>query len=95
MCAHQVGEASMVHEDLDQSLAEHRTYYEHCQLPKHYRDIAPDPLVPLVPPGFQDMPASTQAGAMAPQSLSPSLSAAPAPLVRKILQSPCNVFGLF
>ena len=32
---------------------------------------------------------------MAPQSLSPSSSPAPTPLVRKILQSPRNMFGLF
>jgi hypothetical protein len=85
----------MEHKDLNQSLAERRTRREHRLLPKRYRDIAPEPLAPLLPPGLQDMPASTQAGATAPQSLSPSSSPAPTPLVRKILQSPRNMFGLF
>jgi hypothetical protein len=87
MCARQAGETSMEHKDLNQSLAERRTRREHRLLPKRYWDIAPEPLAPLLPPGLQDMVLSMQAGATAPQSLSPSSSPAPTPLVRKILQS--------
>jgi hypothetical protein len=76
-------------DDLHQSLAERRTRREHRQLPKRYRDIAPVPPAALPTPSIQVMPDSN-----APHFPSQQRPA-PASLVRNILKSTRNVFGLF
>ena len=83
ICVCQVGEAPMDDEDLNWSLAECRMHCVHCQMPKHYQDIAPEAPA-MLPPSLQIM-SEAEPGASRP-------SASPA---RKILKSSRNIFGLF
>ena len=85
------------YEDLDHSLAQQRGRHEHRQLPKHYRDVLPEPPAAL-PPAF------VLTGAQIGTVMSPPITAAPAwphslnpvlSTVRKTLKSARNVFGLF
>ena len=86
-----------VYEDLDCSLAQRRGRREHRQLPKHYRDVLPEP--PAALPSASVLTAA-QIGTVTslpsitapapPQALSPVLSP-----FRNILKSACNGFGLF
>ena len=67
-------------------------------MPKQYQDIAPEHPASLPPSALQVMSACTRTEPNAPQS--PSLYPSqqdlpPAPLVRRILKSSCNTFGLF
>ena len=48
------------YEDLNQPLAEQRSCWEHCQLPKHYHDIVPEPPAALPPASTQVPSESTQ-----------------------------------
>lgn len=97
MCISQTSEIHMAHEELDESLAQRRTRREYRRLPKRYRDVAPEPPAPLPPPflHLQAMPVSVQAETRVPCSLSLSPTPPPASLVRKILKSSRNVFGIF
>ena len=96
MCVRQNGEIPVDHEDLDESLAQRRTRREFRQLPKRYRDVAPEPPVPLPPPYLHLQATSpTRAEPHAPCSLSQPPSSPPASLVRKILKSSRNMFGIF
>src|SRR3984885_13505178 len=82
------------YENLDQPLAERRSRREHCQLPKHYCDIAPKPPAAL-PPASSQVP-SESTGVEPDVSwnqLQGSLSCLSQ--VRRILKSMCNTFGLF
>ena len=83
----QMGEA-----DLHQSLAERRTRRENRQLPKRYRDIAPEPPATLPPSSLQAIPEYMQVDPQFSSQESPAPATTP---VRKILKSPHNVFGLF
>ena len=84
----------MEYEDLHRSLAERRTRREHRQLPRRYRDIAPEPLAALPPSSLQVTKECMQTDSTAPQSPS-SEHPAPVLLARKVLKSPHNIFGLF
>jgi len=98
ICVRQTTKTSMNHKDLNQSLAECRQCCEHRQLPKRYRDVAPERPAALPPSALQIMSACTWTEPNAPQSLSlyPSQQdPPPAPLVRRILKSSHNTFGLF
>jgi hypothetical protein len=89
----QNGVNSMEDDTLNQPLAERRTRREHRQLPKRYRDVAPERPAALPPPSLQAT--SEQTDSNGPQS-PPQQSQAPASLVdRKILKSARNGFGLF
>jgi len=81
--------------DLHQSLAEQRTCHEHI-MPRRYQDIAPEPPAALPPPSSQVTSECTQMEPDLPPSQSP-LKRCPthASLVRRILKSPRNAFGLF
>lgn len=84
----------MEYEDLDQSLAERRTRRQNRQLPKRYRDTAPEPPAPLPPPPSQVMSDSsleTDPGI----SRSPTHSSMQVSLVRRVLKSVRNAFGLY
>jgi hypothetical protein len=88
----------MHYEDLDQSLAGRRGHWEHCQLPKRYRDIVPEPpaSLPLAPsqvmsPFGQMETAVSQVTVPSP---SPEIPMHPSAF-RKTLKSTCNIFGLF
>ena len=70
-----------------QSLAECRMHCDHRQLPKHFRDVAPEPPAALPP-----LPLQAIADYPQPSSQKPLLAT---PLTRKILKSPRNIFGIF
>src|ERR1700728_534389 len=74
-------------DSLNETLAQHRCRQENCQLPKRYRDMLPDPPAALPPP-LQPPPIPPEPVQASP---SPSLSS----LVRTILTSARNSFGLF
>ena len=81
-------------DDLHQSLAERRTRRTNRQLPKRYQDIAPEPPAALPPSSLQVTPEYAHAESNAPHSPSHQ-SPSHTRLVRKVLKSPSNVFGLF
>jgi len=98
ICVRQTARTSVDHKDLNQSLAVCRQHCEHHQLPKQYQDVAPKHPAALPPSALQVMSACTRTEPNVPQS--PSLYSSqqdppPAPLVRRILKSSHNTFGLF
>ena len=82
------------YEDLDQPLAERRSHQEHCQLPKHYSNIAPEPPAALPPASSQVPSESTWVELDVSQNqFQGSLNCLSR--ARGILKSTCNAFGLF
>ena len=82
----------MDYEDLDQPVAEQRTRRLNRQLPKRYRDIAPEPPAPLSP--LSSQLESPEADSAIPRSPAQQLSVQVLP-VRRILKSLSNAFGLY
>ena len=82
----------MDYEDLDQPVAERRTRRLNRQLPKRYRDIAPEPPAPLSP--LSSQLESPEADSAIPRSPAQQLSVQVLP-VRRILKSLSNAFGLY
>ena len=94
ICICQASKTPMDYEDLNQSLAEYRTCHGHCQLLKHYQDIAPEAPAALLPT-LQIIMVFMQDELSVPHFLSLSPSPIPASPARKTLKSSCNIFGLF
>lgn len=80
--------------DLHRPLAERRKRREHRQLPKRFRDIAPEPPAALPPASLQVMLERTQPDSNIPHPPSQQVPV-PVPLVRRVLSSVPNIHGLF
>ena len=98
ICVCQTTETSVDHKDLNQSLVGYRQCCKYHQLPKQYQNVAPECPATLPPSALQVISACMQTEPNVPQS--PSLYSSqqdppPAPLVRRILKSSHNTFGLF
>jgi hypothetical protein len=90
---HQIPETTCAEsQDLDQPLAERRVQRQNRQLPKRYRDIAPEPPTAL-------LPASLQVVSDCPWVDPKVIPAQPSPVrispVKRLLKSARNIFGLF
>jgi len=70
--------------------------HHECIMQRHYQDIAPEPPAVLPPPSLQVVSECTQMEPDLPPSWSPpNRCPTHALLVRRILKSPHNTFGLF
>jgi hypothetical protein len=81
-------------DDLDEPLAQRRNRREQRRLPERYRNVEPEPPVPLPSTSSQILPEFVQAepdASQCPQQKPPI----PLSQVKKILQSACDGFGLF
>ena len=95
----------MDYEDLDRSLAQRRSPREHCPLPKRHQDMLPEP--PATLPAANATPAvrclsqfyievpSPPVALSEYKPLSSCRLSASSQVLRKILKSACNGFGLF
>lgn len=87
---HQIPETTCAEsQDLDQPLANRRVQRQNRQLPKRYRDIAPEPPTALLPFSQPDRPL------VDPEVLSVQPSPVRISPVKKHLESVRNIFGLF